>query len=234
LTAFVGLSAAVLAIADGSEAATSAHQFVRPAFAQSGADRLALLSIDRAAPVADFAALAVDGEQCFRALDAERVSYRRIAAAEGSTGCGHGEALQLRGAGIDYRSQEPLVMTCPLAARLYLWQELVVIPAAEAHFGQGVSAIDAYGAFSCRRVKGSSRLSEHAFGRAIDIRGFVLDDGRTISVERDYAGAGPEGEFLREAFSRSCEVFDVALGPGYDAAHADHFHFDVGGRQVCR
>jgi len=182
----------------------------------------------------DLGPLGEEGDLCFRALDQARVSYRRLDPAEGSTGCGHGEAVLLRSGAVPYRSQGPLVMTCPLAARLHLWEQSVLLPAAERMLGSRVESVLLSGAFSCRRVARSGRLSEHAFGRAVDIIGVMLEDGRRIGVLEHYSSAGAEGEFLREVFSRGCEMFDVALGPQFDRAHKDHFHFDVGGGRVCR
>ncbi|MFN4225017.1 MAG: extensin family protein [Hyphomonas sp.] len=32
----------------------------------------------------------------------------------------------------------------------------------------------------------------------------------------------------------ACRLFSVTLGPDYDAAHADHFHMDMGPQRACR
>ncbi len=46
----------------------------------------------------------------------------------------------------------------------------------------------------------------------------------------------PEELFLREVHAKGCEIFGTALGPGADAAHRDHFHFDMAKRRsgYCR
>ncbi len=43
-----------------------------------------------------------------------------------------------------------------------------------------------------------------------------------------------KGDFLREVRQRACDLFDVTLGPDYNAAHKNHFHLDVGGDHACR
>ena len=78
-------------------------------------------------------------------------------------------------------------------------------------------------------------LSEHAVANAIDIRGFVLDDGRIVSLARHWSSAkGPEAAFLREVNDGACRFFNAVLGPDYNAAHRDHFHLDMGRWRVCR
>lgn len=98
-------------------------------------------------------------------------------------------------------------------------------------------------------------LSEHALANAIDITGFVTRDGRRVRVLDGWkktrgvvpaaAGAGPAGfddpppesaeaRFLRAVRDGACDVFRGVLGPDFNAAHRNHFHFDMGRHSVCR
>jgi hypothetical protein len=43
-----------------------------------------------------------------------------------------------------------------------------------------------------------------------------------------------DAAFLRAVRDGACQWFDAVLGPDYNAAHADHFHFDRGGGRICR
>ena len=43
-----------------------------------------------------------------------------------------------------------------------------------------------------------------------------------------------DAAFLRAVRDGACRWFDAVLGPDYNAAHADHFHFDRGGGRICR
>jgi hypothetical protein len=111
-----------------------------------------------------------------------------------------------------------------------------VHPAAARHFSEPVVRVAHYGSYACRNVygrEGGSR-SRHATADAIDIASFVLQDGRRISVERDWASADADGRFLREIHDGACRVFDAVLGPAYNEAHRNHFHLDRGGFRVCR
>ena len=65
----------------------------------------------------------------------------------------------------------------------------------------------------------------------------MLADGRRISVRDDWAGDDHEARFLRAVRSSACTMFSTVLSPDYNAAHADHFHFDQADRMVgsvCR
>lgn len=129
--------------------------------------------------------------------------------------------------------------TCAIGAALELWLRDSVEPAAREVLGSGVSRIEHLGAYSCRRLYGRAAggWSEHATGNAIDIGAFVLDDGRRISVLRDWPGDSDEAQFLRRVRDGACTSFGTVLSPDYNAAHRDHFHLDQAGRGlggVCR
>ena len=53
------------------------------------------------------------------------------------------------------------------------------------------------------------------------------------TVEAFVEGAAEAG-FLHAVHRGACRYFDAVLGPAYNAAHADHFHFDRGGFRACR
>ena len=95
--------------------------------------------------------------------------------------------------------------------------------------------IETMGSYNCRNVAGSAKRSAHATANAIDVSAFVLADGRRISVQGDWAGGTPaEKQFLRIVHTSACKRFGTVLGPGYNAAHQDHFHLESGGKSFCR
>ncbi|MDE2018314.1 MAG: extensin family protein [Hyphomicrobiales bacterium] len=126
---------------------------------------------------------------------------------------------------------KPETMDCPMASALQTWIDGIVQPAALARFGQRVTGIHEFGAYSCRPVNNTpgNPYSEHAFGNAIDIAGFKLADGTEVNVLRDWGGPDPQrSAFLREVHGAACGRFRTVLGPGFNALHANHFHFDLG------
>jgi hypothetical protein len=129
-------------------------------------------------------------------------------------------------------------VTCPVAAALEIWRRDSVAPAARDILGSELARIEHLGAFSCRRMYGGAEgpWSEHATANAIDIAAFVLEDGRRISVLKDWDGTEEEMRFLRTVRDGACGSFATVLSPEYNAAHADHFHLDQDDRWagVCR
>jgi hypothetical protein len=131
------------------------------------------------------------------------------------------------------RFEVPAV-TCEMAAALALWLTNVVQPSAEATLGSRVVAVDHLGAYACRRIGGTSIQSQHARANALDISAFRLADGRQVRVRTDWVRDIPEARFLRTIHKGACRYFRAALGPGFDLAHKDHFHFDRGRWRACR
>jgi hypothetical protein len=136
-------------------------------------------------------------------------------------------------------------LNCPMAEALEKWMLDVVQPAAWARFKQPVTQIDTMGSYGCRPInnKSGAKLSEHAFGNAIDIGGFRLADGRSVTLLKGWTkGDEQEKGFLREAHIGACDHFTTVLGPGSNPLHANHFHVDLamhgntsqGPRRYCR
>lgn len=136
-------------------------------------------------------------------------------------------------------------LDCPMIAALNDWVKDVVEPAAQTRFNERVVEIESFGTYSCRGINGEAgaRLSEHAFGNAIDVSGFRLSDGREISVMRDWPGGDDAAQaFLRDVDAGACGYFTTVLGPGYNFLHYNHFHLDLamrgntptGPRRVCK
>ncbi|MDY6946709.1 MAG: extensin family protein, partial [Pseudomonadota bacterium] len=125
---------------------------------------------------------------------------------------------------------------CRAAVSLALWERHVLAPAAQTHFGQKVEALEHFGSYSCRNVYGRANAtrSQHATAEALDIAGFVLEDGQRIRVLQDWPGDDANAAFLREVRTGACRFFDAVLSPDYNAAHRDHFHFDRGPYRSCR
>ena len=127
-------------------------------------------------------------------------------------------------------------VTCPLANTLSGWARYGVDRAAQQILGSKLVRIETMGSYNCRNVAGTNRLSGHATANAVDVGGFVLADGRRITVLRDWNAASPQVRaFLATVRDSACRRFGTVLSPDYNAAHRDHFHLEVGaGRPFCR
>jgi hypothetical protein len=179
------------------------------------------------------AALSDDPEQCRSLLAAANSADLPAPPRMVSPECGYEDGMRIAAASGEARySPEGLVTRCPVAAALVLWERQVLQPAAQRRFGKRVRSVDHAGSYSCRRLYGRSEgsYSEHATANAVDIIGFRLADGTSISVLKDWRAAGPKSAFLHEVRDGACDLFATVLGPDYNAAHADHLHFDQAGR----
>lgn len=181
------------------------------------------------------AALRGDPAECRAVLERSGVAFTALPAA-GEGECRREDRTLLPDAPL---SPSPPPTTCAVGAALEIWLRQGVQPAAEELLGSPVARLEHFGAYSCRRIYGreSGNWSEHATGNALDIGAFVLEDGRRISLVRDWNGEGEESAFLRRARDEACAVFGTVLSPDYNAAHADHFHLDQEARGfggLCR
>jgi hypothetical protein len=145
--------------------------------------------------------------------------------------CAVQQPLVLEQAG--FRLEPPLRTACAMASAFARFApELDRIARTET--GSRIATVLTAGSWSCRSMTGNaSRPSLHASGRAIDIYGFVLSDGRRILVEHDWASRGAAGRFLRAAGKAACRRFGVVLGPPADRFHQDHLHVDIGPWKRC-
>jgi hypothetical protein len=131
-------------------------------------------------------------------------------------------------------------LACPIVSALDQWIAGAVQPAALKWFGQPVAEIKQISAYSCRGMNGEvgARISEHAFGNALDIAAFVLADGRRITVKNGWRGTPEEQGFLRDVQAAACEQFTTVLAPGSNRFHYDHIHVDLmrraSGRRICQ
>lgn len=128
-------------------------------------------------------------------------------------------------------------MTCGLASAFTNWVQQDLQPIAQSMLGTRIARVESMGTYACRSVIGNAatnKLSEHAHANAVDIGGFVLEDGRRITIEHGWNASGDDGRFLRAVRAAACRRFQTVLSPDYNAAHYNHLHFDMGGRPFCR
>lgn len=180
---------------------------------------------------------------CMAARQVQISSYvsLRGKAIDGPGTCGMQQPLKVSAfsnGGIGLTSSATL--SCPVVATTDKWLAEVVQPAAMNVLGAQVIEMRA-GSYSCRAMNngtGTSRTSEHAFGNAVDVFSFRLNDNRVITVKDGWRGSPEEQNFLREVFVGACEHFSTVLGPGADPMHYDHFHIDLArhskGRHICK
>ena len=178
------------------------------------------------------------GRQCLTELGAAQANFTPIPDKYYGAGCSTLNSVRLSALRSDHSQLELANLgpvACPLASSFAGWARYGVDRAARAVLGSPLARIETYGSYSCRNVAGTSRRSAHSTANAIDVSGFVLADGRRISVKQDWDSGSPQvREFLRIVHTSACKRFGTVLGPEYNAAHEDHFHLEGSGRAFCR
>lgn len=172
---------------------------------------------------------------CRAYLDQLGVGYEAREDFEANENCGIGQRTLLTSLGdVEISATE---MNCQVALRMALWEKHALRPAAQS-IGKRLDKLVSQGSYNCRTINSgvteTTTFSRHATAEAIDISGFIFEDGETFLIEEDWrAGASEAKAFLRQAHSAGCQIFSVGLGPDYNHLHEDHFHFDVGDERAC-
>ena len=181
-------------------------------------------------------------ETCRVQLDARHVSFSFAPpVAEGD--CEIPLPVKLRSMATDDTvitfGAEPL-LDCRLAVRLTDWIGNVVEPLALHHLKSGLTAIETGPGYACRNQNNAAtgKRSEHAKGNAIDIATFALSDGTRIALRPTDQPTPAVTAFLAAVRATACGYFLTVLGPGSDAAHAEHLHLDLRARtagfRICQ
>lgn len=172
--------------------------------------------------------------QCTADLTAQGAHFRVLPDYRNETGCSAINAVMLTGAGASITNLG--ATRCPLANAFVRWVKGPVQQAAQDVYGAHVARVVTMGSYACRQVRGVARasLSEHAFANAIDVSGFVLTNGRSVTVATGWTGAAQDADFLRRIRKAACQRFQTVLSPDYNAAHHDHLHLDLGRGPYCR
>ena len=177
-------------------------------------------------------------QACLADLGSKQANFTPLPDQYYGAGCSAVNAVRLSQLKSDHAT---LVMsnlgpvTCNLADTFAGWARFGVDRAAQQILGSSLVKIETMGSYSCRNIAGSAHRSAHASANAIDVSGFVLADGRRITVAGNWADKSPAVQrFFSAIHTSACKRFGMVLSPDYNAAHRDHLHLQVGGRAVCR
>ena len=144
-------------------------------------------------------------------------------------GCGVDEPVSITSVDGIGLSQAATV-DCPTAIALTKWVQQGLRPALGRSEVVGLTVAAHYICRPRNNVRGA-KISEHGRGKAIDISGVILSNGKELTVKRNF-------KTLRKAYKAGCGIFGTTLGPGSDGHHEDHMHFDTarqrGGGAYCR
>ncbi len=125
----------------------------------------------------------------------------------------------------------PATITCPVAEALARWVTEVVKPEGERHLKRAPKSVAIGTSYECRNQRSGAKLSEHAFANGVDVMSFAFE-GRAALPVAPHPSGSPEAAFQDAVRTGACTHFSTVLGPGSDAAHADHLHLDMRERKA--
>lgn len=165
------------------------------------------------------------------------VEYSDLAPIDDGGACGIDFPVKVTAIG-GIEMKPAATLRCEMAATFATWAKKELVPAARTRYFSGVKTIHQGSSYSCRRIRGTGKASEHARGNALDVMRIELNNGRDIDVRKPGWFAFRTRGFLNTVRADGCDYFSTVLGPGYDADHRDHFHFDImprrNGYRACR
>jgi hypothetical protein len=188
---------------------------------------------------------ALSGEACIAALRKMKVDFDLQATPVVAGSCSVMEPVKVSSVGTDegrVKLPDQPLLTCGFAARLASWLTEKGEPAVRSATGSRIQSLGTGPGFQCRGRNGdkSAKLSEHAFGNAVDIEYIKLANGQVIGVGDALNTGSKYHSVLASLRSSGCEYFTTVLGPGANSAHASHFHFDLerrgkkGNHKLCQ
>ncbi|WP_237684261.1 extensin family protein [Pseudaminobacter soli (ex Zhang et al. 2022)] len=157
------------------------------------------------------------------------VKFASRSAEHDEKGCSMPYPLTVQSLGPEVKLEPEAVMNCAMAESMTDFANDVINPAAQREFGAKLASISHASAYVCRPRNGSAKLSEHAFGNALDIARFNLSNGTSVDVTP--TPGEREARFLGSVRKAACGPFKTVLGPGSDADHGTHFHLDLAPRK---
>jgi hypothetical protein len=172
-----------------------------------------------------------DAAACFAELSANHVEAEIVPAPPAPLAdCEIAEPVRLSSIGLANGATVDMpghpILDCAFAITFTEFAQDLMAPLATAILGSGIVALETGG----YRCSSSIRLpsgnpNPHAKGIAIDLSAITLADRRRIAIGHEANSA--EALFVRTMRQAACGWFTTVLGPGTNAAHAEHFHFDV-------
>ena len=172
---------------------------------------------------------------CSNLPDTLKIVFKPLPPIAEAASCGHNMPLRLsslaQSARVDIKP--PATTNCILTEALARWLKQSVQLFADKLLDSPVVKIINVSSYACRNRNNATkgRLSEHAFANALDIAGFVLASGDTISVKQHWTQDSRKARFLYVIHRQACRFFGTVLGPEANALHHDHFHFDMAKRR---
>jgi hypothetical protein len=176
---------------------------------------------------------------CAAQLAEDGAVFRSLPAPDpGPLGCRIDDPVRLERIG-NTRLSPAATLSCTTALKLVRFVRKPLKEEVRATMNTEIATVHVAASYDCRgrNRQAGAKLSEHGYGRAVDVRGLTFANGDEWAVSpRDPKDVSPAARFHRRVRALACGPFTTVLGPGSDAYHDDHFHFDLAPRNAayCR
>ena len=178
---------------------------------------------------------------CEAELRKLQVTFDRVEPLTGENGCGIAAPYAITEIAKGVSFSPATEMRCETVLSLARWVAGVVLPAtATLPESARLTAINHGSTYVCRRRnnRATGKMSEHSIGNAVDVVDFEFDGRKPIGILPRAGDGDIEEAFQRAVRGGACLHFTTVLGPGADASHDDHLHFDIaerrGGYRLCQ
>ena len=135
---------------------------------------------------------AQDRERCMHLLKSVAANVKFLPPVKDDN-CGTGTLVQLKSVGSKSPTifDPPVNINCRMLASLHEWHRRTLQPASQRLLRSPVTRIIGASGYACRRVYNlaKGKMSQHAYGNAIDVSAFVLKNGRIITVRKDWGAS---------------------------------------------
>lgn len=179
---------------------------------------------------------------CLVDLKAIGATFEEKPAIDDETGCGIAAPITVTKLLPDVTLEPEATIRCETALQLARMTRDMLKPAAETAFQDKpkLTGILQASGYVCRNRNSAEtgKVSEHAYGNAIDIAGLRFGDREEPVMIAKQDDGTAEAAFQRAFNAIACLYFTTVLSPGSDPTHQDHMHLDVierkSGFRYCR
>ena len=175
------------------------------------------------------------GQACIDSLEKRGAKFIRLKTSVGTGLCFVTDAVQLQSVMIGADSvklPDQPTLNCGFAVKFTDWIRDEASKIVKTATQSTIASLGTGPGFQCRGRNGdaSAKMSEHAYGNAVDIERITLANGETIDVKDAMTIGAKFQPTLATLRATSCQYFTTVLGPGANEAHATHFHLDLARR----
>lgn len=174
-----------------------------------------------------------DPGYCRAALDTAPLRTEPIPDGGGDAACPLHAALRVNAGSARLNSSFPA--SCPLALAYAMFETHDLQPLAKARLGAPVALVAHLGSYACTPGSQDAAAADYASASALDIAGFILADGRSIAVKRDWQGRDAQASaFLHDLRDAACRRFGSVASPDAGPGHAGYLHVAMRADGGCR